>query len=273
MLFNDDGTAYDHSVVLNDYLTGAVTLPYVKGEDYLYIASDMPFNSKYLTVKTANDKAAVISIGIWYNSGWVSVVDIIDQTAVGGVSLAQSGLVSWKTPRSKGWDVQQDSEDVTGVDAIGIYDRYWVRIQFSADLLSTTALTAIGHKFCSDIELQTFYPELDDSALKLAFKSGKTDWIDQEIAASEGIITELTSRRIIYSPSQILNTELFKMPAIHKTAHLIFWGMGKSHEDDAAQAKMRYESSMNMKNFQVDLDGDANLDTAEQIVTTTFMSR
>jgi hypothetical protein len=274
VLFNDDGTEYDHSVALNDSIAGTATIPFVVDEDAIYIASDLPINNKYFVVSTANDQASVVSISSWIDNAWTAAVDVIDGTAVGGKSLAQSGIIRWKTNRLKSWDVEEDSEDVTGVDAVGIYNRYWTKITFSASLKATTALSYIGYKFVeSDTELYTFYPELNDSDLKLAFKTGKTDWVDQEIAASEGIITELTTRGIIKTPSQILNTELFKMPAIHKTAHLIFAAMGRSHDEDAAQAKMRYEQSMNMKNFQVDLNASGNLETRERIVTTTFMSR
>ena len=273
VLFNDNGTEYDHSVILNDYLTDSVTLPFVKDEDYLYIASDMPLNSKYFVVSTANDEAATISIDIWFNNDWVSAVDIIDETSESGVPLAKSGLIRWKTNRLKGWDCEQDSEDVTGVDAVGIYDRFWTRIKWSESLKAETAIKYLGHKFCDDNELHTFYPELRDSDLQEAFEDGKTDWIDQEIAASEGIMTELVSRRIVYSPAQVMNTELFKMAAIHKTAHLIFSAMGRSHEEDAAKAKIMYEQSMNMKNFQVDINQSGNLDPVERVVTTTYLER
>jgi len=273
VLFNDNGTEYDHSVVLNDYLSDSVTIPYVKDQDYLYIASDLPFNNKYFEVSTPNDQASVVAVHIWYNNEWTAAVDVIDETSVGGKSLAKSGIIRWKTPRLKGWDIELDSEDVTGVDAVGIYNNYWVRFTFSASLKNTTAIKYIGQKFCTDTELHTFYPELNDSALKLAFKALKTDWIDQEIAATEGIIIDLTARGIIKTPAQVLNTELFKMPCIHKTAHLIFSAMGRSHEEDAARASLKYEQSMNIKNFQVDQNADGNLNTSERIVTTTFMSR
>lgn len=273
VLFDDNGTEYDHSVALNDYLASSVVIPYVLNEDAIYIASDLPINNKYFVVSSANAEASVVAVHSWIDNSWVAAVDVIDETVTSGKSLAKSGVIRWSTNRLKSWDIEQDSEDVTGVDAVGIYNRYWTRITFSASLTNTTALSYVGYKFCSDTELHTFYPELNDADLRLAFKTGKTDWVDQEIAASEGIITELTTRGIIKTPCQILNTELFKMPAIHKTAHLIFSAMGRSHDEDAAQAKMRYEASMNMKNFQVDLNASGNLETRERIVTTTFMRR
>jgi len=273
VLFNDNGTEYDHSVVLCDYLDGDVTIPYVNGKDYVYIASDLPFNNKYLAVETANDQSASLTVEIWYNDEWIEAVDVIDQTAVSGVPLAQSGRISWKTNREKGWTCEQDSEDVTGVGAVGIYDRYWIRLSWSSDLKNTTALSYLGYKMCDDNELYTFYPELRDSQLQGAFEDGKTDWIDQEIAASEGIITELGARNIIYSPAQLMNIDLFKMVCVHKTAHLIFSGMGRSHESEAAKAKMRYEQAINVKNFQTDLNQSGNLESAERIVKTSFMRR
>lgn len=274
VLFNDNGTEYDLSVALNDYLSGSAVIPYVKVEDAIYIASDLPINNKYFVVDSVNAEASVVSVQNWVGNAWEDAVDVIDGTAASGKSLAQSGIIRWKTNRLKTWDIEQDSEDVTGVSAVGIYNRFWTKITFSETLTNSTEISYIGYKFVeSDTELYTFYPELRDTDLQAAFASGKTDWVDQEIAASEGIITELTTRGIIKTPSQLLNTELFKMPAIHKTAHLIFAAMGRSHDEDAAMAKMRYEQSMNMKNFQVDLNASGNLETSERIVTTTFMSR
>ena len=273
ILFNDNGTEYDHSIALNDYLDGSAVIPYVDGEDYLYIASDLPFNQKYFIVDVANDQVASVNVEIWFDNAWVSAVDILDQTATSGVSLAKSGLLSWKTNREKGWSCELDSEDVDGVSAVGLYSKYWLRISWSASLNALTELSYCGVKWCDDNDLAIFYPELSDSDLQAAFASGKTDWIDQEIAASEGIVTELTSRNIIKTPAQVLNTELFKMAAVHKTAHLIFSGMGRSHDEDAAKAKMRYEQAMNMKNFQVDLNADANLSSSERIISTSFLRR
>jgi hypothetical protein len=254
-------------------LSDGVEIPYVKDEDYIYIASDLPFNNKYFEVTRSNNLASVVAVHIWHNNEWTAAVDVIDETSFSGKSMAQSGTIRWKTQRLKGWDIELDSEDVDGVSAVGLYNLYWIRLSFSETLRDSTTIKYIGHRFCTDEELHTFYPELNDSSLKLAFKAEKTDWVDQEIAATEGIILDLTARGIIKTPSQVLNTELFKMPCIHKTAHLIFSAMGRSHEEDAARASIRYEQSMNMKNFQTDNNADGNLNTSERKVTTTFMSR
>lgn len=103
ILWDDDGTETDLSVALNDFRTGSQVIDFVAADDKLYIASDMPFNHKWIEASVVNDAASVVTVENWFggSDGWVSAVDIIDRTSVGGVSLAQSGVIQWKTNREK----------------------------------------------------------------------------------------------------------------------------------------------------------------------------
>ncbi|RLC38724.1 hypothetical protein DRH27_01595 [Candidatus Falkowbacteria bacterium] len=273
IIFDDNGTEIDFSVDLNNFRGSSVTLDYVTADDKLYVASDMPLNHLWVEVTTANDQASIASVDIWFNKDWVSAVDLLDHTSAAGVTLAQSGVIQWKTDRNEGWDMEQDSEDVTGVDAVGIYNRYWLRINFSADLAAGTELKYLGHKFASDDAMYTEYPDLNNANLKLAFASGKTDWNDQHFIAAEDLIDDLRKTDIIKSPSQILDFERFEDPAIHKAAEIIYRGMGRAYIENRKDANSRYNDSFNMTFFNVDIDRDGNLSYRERRQRSGFVGR
>jgi hypothetical protein len=273
IIFSDNTVENDYSVTLNNFRTATATINYTKNEDYLYIASDLPFNSRYFYVSTANDVTSAIKIEIWWGKEWIEVVDVIDGTSLSGKSFAQSGIIQWKVPIHKGWDLEEDSEDVTGITHVGIYNCYWCRISWSASLKATTALKYIGFKFSSDTELTDYYPDLANSNLKTAFESGKTTWDDQAFAAAEEITRRLRSSNIVVSPNQILNYEIFLEPSVHKTASLIYSGIGKAYKEDAEKAEKKYIESMKMNYFDIDKNADGELSAEEKTNSARYFTR
>jgi hypothetical protein len=273
IIFSKNGVNTDLSLDLNDFRSGASVINYEVGTDYLYIASELPFNHKYFNVSVANDVSAIAAVDIWYSRTWNAAVDIIDRTAVSGKSLAQSGVIEWTTNRLKGWTSERDSEAVTGITLVGLYDFYWVRLKFNATLKATTALSYIGYKFSNDTALVDYYPDLANSKLKLAFETGKTSWDDQHLISAETIIRDLKKNGVIASSSQILAYEKFLEPSVHKVAELIFAGLGKAYREDSNEARRRYNEAMNVSFYDVDLDGDGRLSEVERRKTIGFMSR
>ena len=77
--YNDNGTFTDYSLEAQEK-SSTITIPYVKDEDYLYIAQYLPFNNFFIEVDTANDQASVMSIDYWDNTAWRAMVDILDST-------------------------------------------------------------------------------------------------------------------------------------------------------------------------------------------------
>lgn len=273
IIWNDNGTEKDLSVNLNSFRAGSETIAIVADEDKIYIGSDLPFNHRWVDVSTANDEVSVISAEIWYSRQWIAAVDLIDRTSVGGATLAQSGVVQWRTNREKGWDRELDSEDVDGVSVSGLYDMYWLRFSFSSDLKVTTALSHIGHRFSSDADLVALYPDLNNSALKTAFATGKTTWNEQHFMAADAIISDLRRANIIKSPSQILDYELFQVPAVHKCAEIIYYGMGRAYDENRLRAQRYYNESFQMSFFNMDVDKNANLSDVERRYQTGFVTR
>lgn len=268
IIHGDNGVLKDLSVPLNDLFGSDGDFPYVVVEDYLYIGSDLPFTHRYIRMATINAVAAVISeIAIWDGGTWVAAVDIIDQTSVGGKTLAQSGIVSWTTPRNTNWGQESTTENMTssGIETLKIYDFYWVRIKISATLTAGTKLAYVGHLFSDDDDLSGYYPDLLKTEVLNAFKAAKTDWLDQHCLAAEEIIRYLRKKRIIWSPNQVLNWQQFMLASIHKCAEIIYSAFpGDDFEDLRSRANKKYYEQINQGVFETDRSEDGRVDQAER---------
>lgn len=274
VIYSNNGVMGDLSLVLNDYRARSVVIEPVATEDYIYIASDLPFNHRYIDVKVPNDVSAVVKVQIWFGGEWVDAVDVIDQTDVSGAPLAQSGIISWKTPRLKGWDRELDSEDVTGVSVVGIYDYYWIRLSWSATLLDETELNYIGHKFSSDDVLASYYPDLMNNSVRGLFDSLATTWDEQHFMAAEAIIRDLKAAGSIKSGSQILDYEMFELAAVHKVAEIVYKGLGKAYDEERKSSRDQYVKAMGNKFMNLDYDADGNLSDVEKSTQSVgFMKR
>jgi len=258
----------DYSSQLGDYRAQSVVIPYEAGE-YIYVASYLPFNNLYFDVKVANSESATLSLDMWWGKSWIPAVDLTDKTS----ALSTSGRVSWNTHRLKGWDCEDTSEDVTGVESFKIYDRFWARISFSADLTAETELNYIGQKFSSDDILFSYYPDLSRTKTLLAFETGKTSWNEQHYMAAEYITSDLKRRDIIESRSQLMEWQLFEAPSCHRVAQIVYTAFGRPYFDQLQEAIKNYKDTMNIKKFGVDLTRDGTLQEIERYRTTSFVTR
>lgn len=273
VIHSDNGTLRDLSVALNDLFASNSTLDIVAAQDKIYLGSDLPFNHRHIQVSTPNDQAATISeVAIWNGSEWVPAVDVKDGTAVAGVTLAQSGILSWVTDREEGWNREQSTEDIAALSTLKIYDLYWVRLTFSANLKASTALSYVGHKFSNDSQLSGYYPDLNRSATKTAFAAGKTTWDEQAILAAEEIIRDLRKAELIQSPAQIANWEMLQEASVHKTAEIIVSAFGEKYEENRELARKRYEEAMESLAIlpAIDKDADGHHDDSDKFVERTW---
>lgn len=269
IIHDNNGTLIDLSVSLNSIFTGNSTIDIVANQDKIYIGSDLPFNHRYIQVSTPNAVTSAIStVEIWDGTSWNAAVDVIDQTSTGGKTLAQSGYISWTLDRTKAWGQAATAEDVTGLTGLKIYDMYWLRITFSVTLTGTTALSYAGHKFATDTDLGGYYPDLNLTAVKTAFASGKTTWDDQHFLAAEEIIQDIRRKKIAWSGQQILDWEQFNQAGVHKVAAMIMTAFGDDYADNRILALKEYEKAMNLKVFNVDLNQDGRLDEEERYIHT-----
>lgn len=266
IIFKDNTSLIDLSVKLNNYNSGTETIGIVAAQDAIYIGSDLPFNHRYFQVSTANDQASIITVSLWDGSQWNNAVEVIDQTSTTGMTLAQSGIISWTPDRDEVWQYARSTEDISDLSTLKIYDYYWAKFTFSANLKTTTALSYLGHRFSEDADLLAYYPDLLLTTTMSAFQTGKTNWNEQHIAAAEEIVKHLRKKQIIWSVNQILEWQQFTLAGVHKTARNIFAAFGENYKDDRDTAEGDYQKSMNMQVFNVDKNKNARLEKYEKVV-------
>ena len=264
VVLSDNAVLSDLSRSVGDLFSSTSTLAIVAAEDALFLGSDQPFNHRYFKVSTANTSASVASVSIWTGSAFVPAVDVIDFTSVAGKTLAASGIIQWTTSRTSGWSRASDSANVTGLTGTAIYDMFWVKITFSADLLASTAVSYFGHKFSDDSLMGGYYPDLLRSKVMTAYTSGKTSWDEQHVLASEELIRDLRKRRYVSSGSEVFDWELFAVPSMHKCAAIIMGGMGEDYADRVIDAQESYQNQLENTLAGLDRNNDGRLSTQER---------
>jgi hypothetical protein len=262
----------DISVAVNDFRSAAQVFAY-EADEYLFIGSEVPFNNLWFDVAVPNDQASVISVDLWWGQSWAAAVDVIDMTAVGGNSLAQSGRIVWRIEDGKGWQDEPRSEQVTGLEQTKIYDFYWTRIKFSASLKATTAIKYIGQRFNTDDELYSYYPDMQQSGMKTAIKAGKADWAEQSYMAAEAVIRDLVARNVIDSAGQIFDWSLFNEASCHKLAEIVYGALGTAYAEAKKSAAESYGKAMNRRLFRVDTDKSGELTPRKAASSAHFMRR
>lgn len=78
-------------------LTDTINIPtqaYFANGDYFYVASPLKLDGIKLYVQSANSETSTLSGAAWNGQDWSSLT-LTDNTASGGISLAQTGTVTW----------------------------------------------------------------------------------------------------------------------------------------------------------------------------------
>lgn len=226
-------------------------------DKYLYLGFRERFTTRFFQISAANDQASLLTVEFYQDaSTWTEVEDLVDQTESGGASLAQSGFVSWEGAPS--W-VKHALSYVPDVEL------YWVRLSWSAQLGSDTALQSILNLFVDDSLLSEYYPELVSDADYLP--SGQTTFIKQYQAATKLICTKLKQKGTINDPSQIIDVNEVAVAAAHAAAYVILNGIPGKSEKQAEAASDAYDAMLNelsKTRIEVDLDDSGLIEDAEQ---------
>lgn len=250
MRFWHNGNEFTKKV--SKYASGSFELNYESG-DYLYVASEFPFNHFWIRVLIGSLSTAEMSVD-YYSNGWNSVVDIQDET----LGLSADGFVEFTPNKQSHWQ-KKDSQDL-GLSFV-CYDRYWLRISFDSPLEAT--LDFIGSKFSDDTDLYSEFPVFDSSDYKTAFKTGKTDWDEQHVRAAELVVQDLKKKNIIFGGEQILSRDILTPAAIQKTAEIIYNGFGNDFVNQKEQARTEYARRLDLSQFSTDVNNDGILSQEE----------
>lgn len=225
--------------------------------DALYLGLHGRFACRYFQVGVANAVVSSISVEQWDGSAWVAVDDLVDQTSVGGATLAQSGFISWVNKST--WVASTQ----TGADAD--VSLYWVRIKVSANLSGTTALKGILNVYSDDSLLAAYFPELVSDANYLP--SGKSNFLDQHIAAKDLVVLRLKQRKIIDDESQIIDPNDVAIASVYACAKLILQPIATSEDSKTllAMASTGFDAEISKVSFGVDEDGDGIVSEIETV--------
>lgn len=276
VLFKRQGSIVDLSPRLSNIHGDSVVFDFTAG-DYLYVASYLPFNHRHIEIAEPNSVAATLAIDIWNGEGWVPALDIVDETAVNGAPLGTDGRISFiPDPDRSGWS-RDDSKDMSGSGietGPKIFGLFWARFSWDATLDPTTEVAYIGHKFSDDPALEAEYPDLARSTLKTGWKAGKVDWNEQTLLAAEYIVQHLIGPKYaMVSADQIMEPDVFEKASVHRTAMIIFKGLGQDYETELAEATKAYNSAMDLRQFELDLNRDGVKGPAEKEHKGTRLTR
>jgi len=180
------GLAKDMTVKLSDddptsieYLDDEVD-PYaaMNTDDSIYAGSLYQFYSLDIDVSPLyrNAVAATMAVTYWDGDSWEAVSGLSDGTAVGGASLSRTGRVTWTMPTD--W---KESSPASGSYPSG----YYVRIRFSAQITSRTALVEMkcSPQFDALVEYKHVSRKLD--RICLGNRTDQTSQIDISRALEE----------------------------------------------------------------------------------------
>jgi hypothetical protein len=108
-----------------------------------------------------------------------------------------------------------------------------------------------------------YYPDLNNTALRTAFASGKTTWDEQHYQAASEIEDYLNSTGAAITKDQILDYSLLEKASIHKTAEIIYFALGQSYVKHMERARAKFKEAMNLKSLRIDYNMDGNLSGRE----------
>ncbi len=265
VLDGDNGTITDVSLANQDE-SSTIAMDLVVSEDYIYVGQHFPFNNIYFDVNTVNAVSADISIDYWagQGNGWVAGVDILDDTSSAGVPLAKSGVVQFSPDRKYSWHRINDTENEpmpAGLETITIYNVYWMRISYNATLTAGTLLNRIVYLFTRSQQLDNIDTQIN--RFLDSFESGKTDWEDEIVTASQMLVADLRRRGLVTHYGQVLRFEDVTLAADLKTLILIYQNLGPGFRQKLEDARADYEKTLDMGRYTFDKNNDAFTDSGE----------
>ena len=144
---------------------------------------------------------------------------------------------------------------------------HWIKLEFSTDISMT--IDWVGDLFCSDKELSDISPSVAGSTFKDDWESGKTDWEEQRVTASDLIIGELRGVNL-NNPNMLLDKAELSLPTVYRTLALIYSEMGDTEKVDM------YMKSMNKllkQSFSKDMNLNGRIDPDESTIRLSTMVR
>lgn len=267
ILYYDGSSLTDYSTQLANYYSDSVAVTMLPTHK-IYIGCVGPFNHQYFKVSTPSIETFNFSVKYFSGTEFLSAVDVIDETNM----AKESGHLTFTPNKYEGSWQKQETTEIPELASVTIYDRYWIEISVDA-ATGPISLQWLGQIFSNDVELGSEYPDLVRTDVKDAFETGKSDWEEQSMRAGEVIVKDLIAKGIINDKCQILDREKLRLASVSKVASIIFNALGDDYVDNRTDATADYNRRLDLRLFNVDLDGDGILDSEEQVVSQGWLTR
>lgn len=271
VLYLNDGTIEDASIVLSNYASGVKTISPVKNRDCIYIGTRLPFNHIYFKMESAQIVTPVMKVEYYTGQSWQEVVEVLDETE----GFTKSGFIQFTPNRGSSWSqvtVGESNSPISGLGSKVIYDLYWIKLSFDADLVDVD-LGWVGSLFSNDTDLGTEYPDLVRATTLTSFKVGKTNWEEQHARAASILIDDLVNKGIILGKEQILDWREFTNASICKVAELAFNAFGDDYIDNTVNARKEYNERLSKRFYRVDKNNNAIEEPFERHNTVGYFTR
>lgn len=271
-LLKSGSTITDYSKDVKRYADGSATIASLTAStDKIYIGQAWPFNHLYFEFTGVNADTSVITAKIYDGDEFQATVETIDETLSSGATFGQSGFITWQPDRDKPRWAYDDTDEMTELSSVTIYDMYWLELSFSANLTSGFTLKYVGNMFSTDNELYEEYEIFNRSNVKTAL--GVSTYKNFAIRASELTVSELKKKNVINHRGQILDRDSLILANVSKTAELIFSQMGDDYIDDVVKARNNFRDRIHNGLFGIDKTRDADLNRVERVKRQGFASR
>lgn len=248
IIFKDNADLKDKSTDCSRFWFTGYKQTIVEGEDALYIGYEFPFNDVYLNLTQVNsaETASSLEVSVWNGNAFKPVAELFDETRTGDATLKKSGHIHFEPDRNFLWareSTNDAGEKIPELEGVNIYDRYWIKIDFIGEF-PEIGFGWMGQKFAEDRDLESEHPDLVRTDLMSAWQTGKTDWKEQIVLASEFLGSDLKNRRIIDDKVQLLDRNELRRVLVPKVAEIIFKGMGTAYADNARLERNEYIKRM-----------------------------
>lgn len=275
VLYSDNGTLTDKSL---DVQTGqGFQAPLVQDEDYIYVGQYLPFNNVFMQVdsyvSSSGDVVPELQAEYWADQQWRPVLDVIDDTA----GMTKSGVIQFTPDKDYSWTQVQDTgnnlpDGPDELTSVRIYDLYWLRIKATATAIPAKTILKMGYAFCDSPSLKIYEPEIDQYLVPWG-GSGKTDWIEQIMAASEQVFLDLKGKQLVTQPGQILRFDDVYLATIYRTLLLIYTPLGEAFKERRSMRLKEYGEALNVKRFTFDMNRTGTVEQGEIANTTGMLVR
>ena len=259
---SDNGTLTDISLENQDE-TATNVQDIVASEDYLYLGQQFPFNNFYYKSEVANTNASTMALEYWDGSNWILAVDLLDGTRSTTKTLAKSGLVQFSPNLHNRWQITYDTSEIgvgpTALNSITVYNMYWLRIKFSADL----AITTESKKFCYCFSSHQQVAQKDSTLANYLTAFGVTTWEDYIINASIEVVNDLKRMSLIINRGQILKIEDVSVATDWKTMMGLYFELGGDYQEKYTNAIKRYADAIDLKSYTFDINKNAMIEPIE----------